>query len=584
MRLAPFALAVLLLPIAMPLAGAGHATPAAFARQVEDAGAIQVVMFHEHAVHGAYEGSKTDPCAMQESAGRWQLQVLDVGTGSLTRDDEGRFVGDVYVTRDLVGSSEDASTRTDTCTGGPPVARTVRSACEYDAHVHGEHDRMSTSTTATLSADGRALVFQGPSFESFLFRGDEATCRREESYEEPLVSSSRPRLKLTALVEGRTHERAFFHVAIPLDGPRTSHEATFVFPIPSNEGLGNEYCFGHVTTAAGSGRCTVTSALRVRLVPDSCGAIARDYQEHLARLRDMPRIEAGAPEPYLRVWHEEATKRIHDVLMSTRDFQLIGCAGELPEDPFATLVEKTLELRRALVELLQKGALSDDGKRMLLGLERQAQLLGVEDGLVSLSDLQAAPPEGTMTIRVRSPVSLHVYAEDGAHVGWDDAAGAPEIGIVGATYEGEPRGQQTITLPTGAYKVEVEELDEGTFVLDVTANVSGAVRSDSVMLASRPGRTMATHYAVDDVDANGTPVLQMGFPLLRPSGGEFRWREPATMALYGVAREPAAGDGDEATARPTPTPAVDAEPRGSPGLALVGLLAAVALVARMRRR
>lgn len=303
-----------------------------------------------------------------------------------------------------------------------------------------------------------------------------------------------------ALVHGL--EESYYsriEVLVPYDGV-TSVPFEHRVAVPHDtDGPSRVYCQmpkGAKDWATGS--CAGSGTLTVRSFVDPCPYIRRVYPEHHAALATV-----GPPskeEAAVRAWSAAAGELVRQVLSDHRAWQLVGCAGDLEPDPWDA-IHRVLKLQRdTLLELLREGKLSREGIGELLSAERALQLTGAsDDSGATLGEIMAAgppAPQGTVEVKVHSPVSLHAHAEDGGHVGWDAATNSSGSTIPGASYTGVPGGAQSIVLPSGFYKVVVEELDQGTYLLDVSMNGTGAQGEDVHLVGSRQGRTTSTHYAV----------------------------------------------------------------------------------------
>ncbi|HVM45406.1 MAG TPA: hypothetical protein VM582_05670 [Candidatus Thermoplasmatota archaeon] len=341
------------------------------------------------------------------------------------------------------------------------------------------------------------------------------------------------------------------------------------------------------------GLCHGGGTLEFRFLVDPCAAIMVRYREHLDILRQAPPAEVGAPEAWLLTWLDEQGKKVADALGDVREY-VIACGGEdeLAEEPMGEAVDLIRGLIEALDHLLRTTGLSERGLRELLNAERQMQLLGA--GYPDTQGLSAArsPPgaNGKFVVQVHSPVSLAAWSADGRRVGWDAAAGASEVGIEGATYEGAPGGWQRITLPAGFYKLQVDELAKGNYILEVDWEGGGAKGGERHLVRSEAGRSTMTHYALDRVDDDGRPLFDV-FPVRRlatPAEHRFIDDVAATRAAAdgAPAEAPRAGAASGAGADATGA-AAGGDEGGSavpaPGaLALVALLAGLAWRRRLR--
>lgn len=316
--------------------------------------------------------------------------------------------------------------------------------------------------------------------------------------------------------------------------------------------------------------------LTFRTFVDPCPYIQRVYAEHHAALAAVTPPPAGADEAGVRAWAAPNVEKVSNVLGSQRAWQLV-CVGDLLPDPWDEIVRVQKLHRDALHQLLKEGKLSREGIAELMGAERALQLVGAgDDSGPSLADIEAAAPSGTMEVSVHSPVSLHAWSEDGGHVGWNGSANASESTIAGATYEGAPGGGQTIVLPAGFYKITVDELESGQYLLEVRTNGTGADTEDVHLVKSSLGRTTSTHFAV--TEGWDGPRLDT-FPV----------RRGATTSSVAFVDEgaPSVRAGPGATARGVQTG--DSQPAGDegrvvPGTALALVAAALVLVALGRRR
>ena len=247
--------------------------------------------------------------------------------------------------------------------------------------------------------------------------------------------------------------------------------------------------------------CTWSGVVDWQLEIDPCPSVERSLREHVDLLRGYASPPAAGTREQLFAWRDGVATRIQDVLRDARQLALL-CADSTDVDIMPLIAARTAEYQRALVELYRRGDRSPEVAREIASSERQLQLLGFEgsaDAAGIIGEIVASPPSapaGQISVRVHSPVSIHAWREDGAHVGWNGSSGSTDIGIEGATYEGTPGGSQTITLPAGVYRIAADEIDEGSYTLAVSWDAEGAQGEELFPLDAREGRTFTTHYAL----------------------------------------------------------------------------------------
>lgn len=340
--------------------------------------------------------------------------------------------------------------------------------------------------------------------------------------------------------------------------------------VPTRAEYARPYCMmGNRVFTGQSGVCEFQGTLRAHVVPDPCPRIREEFAKDLTALQGRSKLQKGASESQIRAWSVTVRPLIQAVLADERRWQLFGCEGELPGDALGEVSKAMEELRDSYAA--RANELSHQGVVDLLGAERAVQLTGGKESAIPIGDVVARaqalrnPSAASMTVSVHSPVSLHAYDENGGHVGWNATTNASESTIAGASYQGAPMGAQTLTLPPGFYRVVVEELGEGSYLL--ATRVNGTNMSEAFRVQSAPGRVTATHYALETPD--DAPVWDV-FPVQRGANETMRNFWPAPRA---------------ANAQPSPASHDDAsETKPMPGGALVAFVGLAAVALALRRR
>lgn len=399
--------------------------------------------------------------------------------------------------------------------------------------------------------------------------------------------STYPFEQSVALLPLKTRHEGEVSLLVPYHGRATlphRHNG----PLGDEQGPGAGYCAVAIADFA-TGTCASAGSVTARAFVDPCPYLRKAYPKHHAALAAVDPPAAGADEAAVRAWAAKTQPLVQRVLSDQRTWQLFGCEGDLAPDPWEAIQRAQILQRDALLALLREGKLSQQGISELLGAERSLQLLGdtsAGDSGGTLGEILAAmpaSPEGKIDARAHSPVSLHVYAEDGGHVGWNVTTNASESTIAGATYEGAPGGPQIIQLPAGLYKVVVDEQGPGKYLLEVARNGTSVLAEDAALVTSRPGRTTTTHYlAVDGWEGprlDAFPVRRGATPAVQPFFDEGR---PATGA------GPSSGPGEEGPGAIVTDPAmVETDERPAPWGAsapIVALLLAALAAARNKDR
>lgn len=538
---------LLVLLALLPLASAQGAQERDLAAEVRGGADVHVLVEYVGGSAGTREGA-SDPYAMRDAN---TLEVRWSAQGDATREEDGALRGSVMgewsarASRSYVWDyKSETSTlhETTTCEGA---------TSGQDATLQVE---------ATPEATGLRVRFTGYTLPSMSVPGACRHDRVETTSEGTQTSHSTPALERNVpLVHDPKVAAGDFDltVLVPYDG-RAQVPFTFQGAVPSGgSSAASAFCEMNDAFTWAPGTCSATGLLRVRALVDPCPYVRDAYAKHLAALQGVPAPPAGADEQAIRAWDKPNAAKVQAVLADERAWQLVGCEGELTPDPWDAIVRVVQLKRDALLELAKQGKLSKEGANECLAAERANQLLGgSEADLGPLLDMTSAPA-GTMEVRVHSPVSLHVWDAQGRHVGWDAARNAREAALPGATYAGAPGGEQTVIVPAGFYKIAVEGLDAGDFVLEVASNGTSADRSEAYHGQAQPGRTATTHYAVVD-----------------------GWDGPR---LEGYAEAP-----NRAATPSSPAPATSgaAPPaaKGTPGLGVTAAAGVLAVVAWLRRR
>lgn len=321
--------------------------------------------------------------------------------------------------------------------------------------------------------------------------------------------------------------------------------------------VGLAYCHSGVSVDT----CVGASQLTAKLVLDVCPRALKSGQEHAQMLRALRSPGEPISESQARAFAADARTKITSYVADERAMQVYGCPGTLGADAEVTRVLQLVT--DAWVAVARGGTMSDDAKREFIAHERQRELLGqgpMAPEASAIFDALASSVSASGTARVHSPVALHVWTQDGRHLGYNETTQAIDQGIPGATYEGEPGRGQVLTLPEGLYKLSVTELGYGAFTLDLEEGNATAL----IPLDSLPGRTTMVNVLVD---ATG---MHLGGARRALTGAEapfILWQAPSATAPTGEG-----GDGAPSGSSDVP----------GPGLAAVAI--AAALCARSARR
>lgn len=472
----------------------GAQSPDARDHAAEVLGGAQVLAYLTYAGGATTSRSGAqEPYALHESRAhevRWEgpLHLFPTGTaGKLNGGVMGEWAGRASSSRVWDYRSEHNSLHEEsTCEGDAPPAP------------------FGFQVEATPEPDGLRLRLTGYAVPSLQLPGACRWSRVETTPDGTDRDSGTSALEMNvALVHGLQGNdyNAALTLLVPYDG-RATLPFAYSSAVPHDHATpASVYCAmpkGGFDWATGS--CRATGTLTARVLVDPCPYIKRVYAQRHAALAGVQPPPAGSDEAAVRAWAAPVGEKVRAVLGDQRAWQLWGCEGDLEPDPWDAIARVLRMQRDALHQLLKEGKLSREGVSELLGAERAMQLMGVEDGAgSSIADVMAASPaqpSGTLEVRVHSPVSLHAWSEDGGHVGWDAAANASVSTIPGATHEGAPGGAQRIVLPAGYYKVTVDELEAGEYLLEVETNGTGADASEAFLVDARPDRTTSTHYAV----------------------------------------------------------------------------------------
>ncbi|HWG90435.1 MAG TPA: hypothetical protein VNZ52_06245, partial [Candidatus Thermoplasmatota archaeon] len=519
----------LLLIALSPLAAASHAPPEpAFHEQLAASKRFDLVLRHTHALNTHYEGSKEEgdsvSRSLKEESFTLALRSSHVAAGHMQRatyTEVPTYEAAVEPTREMSYSQDSRRFTGFYYDSGPDETQEYLTACSGAATLHGKKDGLLSVLIAELTPDGKHLkIVSGGGIDLFSPWQEHGRCHeqyRRNGYSESRDYGFFPYVVGTALVEAFTEERRFFEVLVPLDDGHETLSATKTWAMPGNDGVAERFCGHSFFNRLVSGKCTISSQVEVEIHVDRCGLAEKSYLHHLKEVENAQPIDPAAPEPWVLAWGEDMHRRVIDVLQDARGILLAGC-GDLPVDPFLALTSAQLEYRDALLRIHREKGLTTRGIQEVLGAERSLQLLGHEDYETALHELKTKPPrDATLIAEVRSPVSLHAWSEDGKHVGWNKTTNRPDIQIEGANYTGAPNGYQKITLPAGFYKIEVEELGEGPYLLDVSWNGTGNTGRDEVLASALPGRTTNLHYGFDRTDENGKLLLDRSLPTRIPT-------------------------------------------------------------------
>lgn len=450
---------------------------------------------------------------------------------------------------------------------------------ERHCSASGYKGALVTTATATPEAEGLRVVLTGYTVPNMMVDGACQWSRVETSFGETESSSGSAPLEfnvpLVVDIDGNDYDSRV-ELLVPYDG-RASTPMSYSAPLPGAQSTPTQvYCgMGGDSLPYAKGSCGAAGSITVRTFVDPCPYIRTAYAGHFATLAGLqPPV---GDEAAIRAWSGPARDAISAVLGDHRAWQLVGCAGDLTPDPWDAMGRALLMQRDALLKLLREGKLSREGISELLGAERSAQLIGASSETSADFTLEAimssphAEPSGTLEVSVHSPVSLHAWSAEGGHVGWDRATNTSVSTIEGATYQGAPGGAQTLILPAGFYKVTVDELAPGSYVLDARTNGTGADAEDAHFIQSKIGRSTSTHFGVT-----------MGWDGPRLDLAPVRRGDTPSVVTFIDAGRPstthAAPDGQEAGSK------TDASARDTPWPAVGAALIALAIVAAARRR
>lgn len=561
MRPALFALVLVLLLVPVPT----HAQAARdLEAEVRGGAAVLGHLLYEGRATGSRSGSQ-DPYALAEArvvAVRWDAPLaLHASGGKLQGSIVGEWTATASYDRTWDYQTESSSLHEEThCAAG------------------GYKGPLGMQVEATPEVEGLRVIVKGYVVPNMDVEGACQWSRVETTIDGTTSDAgSRPLETNVALIHGLESTDYDVEVSflVPYDG-RAAKTFSYSQAIPhASDVPAGPYCgMGGQGYPWASGTCSATGRLEMRTLVDPCPYIRRVYPEHHAVLAGV-QAPAGADEAGVRAWAAQNGEKVRTVLGDQRAWQLAGCQGDLTPDPWDTIGRVLTMQRDALLQLLREGKLSREGVSELLGAERAMQLMGVSDSSgATLGEIAAAAPapaSGKLEVMVHSPVSLHVWSEDGGHVGWDAATNTSTSTIPGASYTGAPGGAQSIVLPAGFYKVVVEELAPGQYVLEVATNGTGADTVEMGFSRSQPGRATSTHFAV--TEGWEGPRLDL-FPVRRGAATETPpFIDDGRPSITG-----SSGQGGSDAGLPT-----EPEPKGASGPALLAALAAIALAGRLRR-
>ena len=526
---------------------------------------VQAHLIYEGSATGTRSGS-SDPYALSEArrvSVRWDGPLTLWKSGGKL---QGSIIGEwtASASRDWVWDYQ-----------------TESSSLHEETHcaASGYRGPLGLQVEATPEDDGLRVVVKGYVVPTMSVEGACQWSRVETTVDGTTSDSGARALEANVvLVHGleTTDHDVDVSFLVPYDG-RASKTFSYSEAIPHGSDLpANQYCgMSGEGFPWASGTCSATGRLEMRTFVDPCPYIRRVYPEHHAALAGV-QAPTGADEAGVRAWSAQNAQKVRVVLGDQRAWQLAGCAGDLQPDPWDAIGRVLTMQRDALLQLMRDGKLSREGISELLGAERAMQLMGVSDSSsATLGEIAAASPataSGKLEVSVHSPVSLHVWSEDGGHVGWDPATNASKSTIPGASYTGAPGGAQSIVLPAGFYKVVVDELAPGEFVLEAATNGTGADTVAMSMSRSVAGRATTTHFAV--TEGWDGPRLDL-FPVRRgPSTDAPSFIDEGRPSVSGVS---SGRGGDEGTG-------TKPGGNGASGLPWVAALAALALAGGLRRR
>lgn len=572
-----------LLLLLLPLAAATHGPPAeSLGEDILAGGSLFVTIRHTHSIVSSSQFHET-----RDLGGGWNMSTQksvsanyrssDALGGLLAHNEvSGSYMHRGEGTRLIEASKTESAQTTWTHPKWGKETGTQLDKCSFEG---GFHDEQLGSITATLVGTRELKV-----------RANLGTRRELGECERESVSRSGTTSHQTYPFVGHVNSaflteydavRGVQEVTIPLSSARHSlmRTQTFEFPRDNDADAYRDFVMcmlPYVAPQGGSGTCTLISTMDIQIEPSGCGQTIRSYREHVDHLEKWMVIPQDAPEPWILEWSKELGRRITAIQSDARALQLVGC--DVPSDRGAIRAYQQM-LYDALLDAHERDGLTSEGFAVLVSIEREFQITGREGKpLPSPPGTAPRPATGTsVVIEVMSPVELRARDEEGRVSGHED--GALLTGIPGSRVEGEPEGHQRLWLPPGFYKIEVEELREGDFLLDIGWNASsanGTSALESMFGLSKAGRTTTFHVALDRVDANGTPVLDI-YPLRRSTTVSTAFLEPWTEDER---VPPAATPGGV----PTHAPAGGAAPTPAPGaIGLLGSAWAAALLRRVRR-
>lgn len=601
----PLALAVVLL-LAGPPAAASHPLPEKTLGEliVEGAG---VALYVRHAFEsaGTFESRYRDHDREDEYSWSWDATTAWEGTFMLQGRD-GRLSGSGDVSRTGQAALRERGESRGGLEGGTPWHAESATDCRVGvaraAEPRWESARASdVQMSGELRDGGRTLRLTSVMLGNIGLREVEVCEARETRDGQTNTFPVSPPTDIMGSTlhpdfDEEPHGVFGWTLDVPLDRAETTRTHTGSWALPAGEERHPAaVCYfapEQHSTPRGSGTCRATSVAYVRIVPSPCARFEASLEHHRRELVDLGTPRADAPESWVvTAWGPEMWRLTNSIANDMRNLLLLcGDDANLP-DPWGDVVRAWEAYREALARLIEEGEYEQRTVDEALAIERQLQLMGGGDGADASGRIASAlerdgnagftaPPasatRGTLTLQVHSPVSIHAWTEEGRHVGWDDAAGRPEVGIDGATYEGAPGGFQRITLPAGFYRFHADGLDTGTYFLNVTwTDETGLAGGEAWPLRSRAGETLATHYALEP-QRDATSLAAATFPVrLIETPETWRFADRAPPAAPPPAPPPASGA----------PPVTDDGANDTPGPgALVALCAAALGAVAFRRR
>ncbi len=328
---------------------------------------------------------------------------------------------------------------------------------------------------------------------------------------------------------------AVLRFEIPTSGGDTRFFPSWTGDIRGAGGKGAPYCGNEFMGVSSymEGTCRVSGQVKVNAIIDPCARLWDSFDHHVSEVGALTPPPSGSSESQVRAFAVAARAAIGAYLGDARALDMYcGGAPDFDEGVLAA-AEMILDAWR---DVERTHGLGPQATRDLISAIRAHQMLGGEEsdgnwnapaGSSVASD-GVGFDAGTLTISVHSPVSLHVWDADGRHVGWDLGTNAPESGIAGATYEGQPGGAQTITVPAGVYKITADEWDQGSYAVNLTWGGVAGNGTEFLPLRSFSDRTMATNVLFDDAG------FLWGGAQRIASGGDFRFVEPRSAAIADI--------------------------------------------------